>query len=108
MQIGSGFEPAGHDGFLLRVEVDRFHSLDVEIAEEGFVPAGEGEPGHRGGDADVDADHAGVEMHLELPGGIAAVGEDAGAVAVGRVAGDLDRFVNVLYAKDGEDGPEDL
>ena len=53
-----------------------------------LVPAGEREPGHRGGDADVDADHAGVEVVLELAGGPAAAGEDRGAVAIGAVAAD--------------------
>src|SRR5258707_7014297 len=46
-------EPArGHD-FLLRVKVHAFFSLDVQVAVEGFVPAGEGKHRHGRGDADV-------------------------------------------------------
>src|ERR1700722_11924590 len=82
MRIFRRREPPRHCRLLPGVEVDRFDALDVEGAEERFVPAGEGEPGHGGGDADVDADHAGVETHFEFAGEVAAVGENAGAVAV--------------------------
>src|ERR1700729_3344177 len=87
--VGSAFEPACHDRFALRVEQNRFASLDVQVAEEGLVPAGEGEPGHRSGDADVYADHSGVEVLLELAGGVAALREDRCAVAVWRFSADL-------------------
>jgi hypothetical protein len=52
-----------------------------------FQPV-KGKPGHRGGDADVDADHAGVEVVLEHARGVAVAGEDAGAVAVFGLAAD--------------------
>src|SRR6185436_3620071 len=93
MRIRGRFEPSRHRHLLLRVELDRFGALDVEVAEEGFVPAGEGEPGHGGGDADVDADHAGVEVVLELAGGVAVAGEDGGAVAVLGALADGEGFV---------------
>ena len=105
--VGGG-EPAGQGHLLLGVEGDAFGALDVQIAEEGFVPAGEGEPGHRGGDADVDADHAGVEVALELAGGVAGAGENAGAVAVFAVAADGEGFVEVFGAHDGEDRAENF
>ena len=64
----------------------------MEIAEERAVPAGERKPRHRGGDSDVDADHAGVEMLLELPSGPAAAGEDGeAAAAVHALAADGER-----------------
>src|SRR5262249_47423367 len=75
-------EPAGHRHFLLRIEVDPFRPLDVQVAEERLVPAGEREPGHRRRHADVDADHPGVETALELAGRPAAPREDGRAVAV--------------------------
>ena len=84
MRLLRALEPPRHRHLLLRVELDALGALDVQVAEEGFVPAGEGEPRHRGGDADVDADHAGVEVLLELAGGVAGSREDAGAV--GRAA----------------------
>src|SRR4051794_14677805 len=99
-----GLEPSCHGHLLLRVELDGFGALDVQIAEEAFVPAGEGEPRHRGGDADVDADHAGVEIVLELPCGIAVAGEDTGAVAVFGSLADGEGFVEVLGADNREDG----
>ncbi len=108
MSSAAHFEPAGEGHFLLRVELDAFGALDVQIAEERFVPAGEGEPGHRSGHADVDADHAGVEVPLELPGGVAGAGEDAGAVAVFAVAAHGEGIVEVLRAHDGEDRAEDF
>src|SRR4051794_5927967 len=72
-RFGGVFEPARHNRLAASVEHHRLSSLDVQVAEEGIVPAGEGEPRHRGGDADVDADHAGVEVLLELARGVAAL-----------------------------------
>jgi hypothetical protein len=102
------FEPSRHGRLLAGIELDRFAALDVEVAEEGLVPAGEGEPGHGGGDADVDADHAGVEILFELAGGVAALGEDGGAVAVGAIAAYLQGGFEAVGADDGEDGAEDF
>src|SRR5687768_7534750 len=107
-RLRRGGEPAGGDRLLPGVELDRLGALDVQVAEEGLVPAGEREPGHRGGDADVDADHAGVEVLLELAGGVAGTGEDARAVAVWALSADGEGFVEVGRADDGEDGAEDL
>src|SRR5438270_6976815 len=67
-RVARAFEPAGHGRLLLRVELDRLAALDVEVAEEGLVPPGEREPRHRRVDADVDAEHAGVEVLPDLPG----------------------------------------
>ena len=100
MRLRRRFEPARERHFLPRVELYAFGALDVEVAEEGLVPAGEGEPGHRGGDADVDADHAGVEVPFELAGGVTALGEDRGAVAVGAVAADGQGALQVVAAHD--------
>ena len=61
------------DDFLLRVELHAFLALHVQVAEEGFVPAGEREHRHRGGHADVDADHAGLDAMLEFARGLAGV-----------------------------------
>src|SRR6478736_371362 len=90
-----GLGPASESYFLAGVKLDAFGALDVEVAEEGAVPAGEREPGHRGGHADVDADHAGVEMPLELAGGVAAAGEDGGAVAEIALIADRDCFIQI-------------
>src|SRR5215469_14999449 len=62
-------EPAGGGNFLLREKLHAFFALHVQVAEEGIVPAVEGEPGHRGGDADVNADHAAVDAMFEFAGG---------------------------------------
>ena len=101
-------EPAGRDDFLLGVELHGFPALDVEVAEEGVVPAGEGEHRHRRGHADVDADHAGLHAVLELARGLAAVREDRGAVAEGGLVGLLDGAVEVVHAHDVEHGAEDF
>ena len=75
-------EPAAGGDFLLGEKLDAFAALHVEVAEEGVVPAVEGEPGHGGGDANVDPDHAAVDAVLEFARGLAGTGEDGGAVAV--------------------------
>src|SRR5258706_7054603 len=108
MPLAGAGEPSRGARLLPGVELARFGSLHGEVAEEGLVPAGEGKPGHGGGDADVDADHAGVEVLLELPGGVAAAGEDRGAVAIGAAAADVQGLFERGGADDGEDGAEDL
>src|SRR3954463_8948274 len=101
-----GLGPASQGNFLTGIELDAFVALDVQVAEERAVPAGEWEPGHRRGDADIDPDHPGVEVLLELPRRPAAAGEDGGAIAVGAVAADGQRLVEVGGADDREDRPE--
>src|SRR5262245_40537973 len=73
--------PAAHDHPLLRVEGDALLALDVQVAEEAALGAGEREHGHRRGHADIDADHAGAGAVLELAGGVAAARVDDRAVA---------------------------
>ncbi len=80
----------------------------MEVAEERRVPAAEREEGHGGGDADVDADHAGLDAVAEFTGGFAAAGEYGGAVAVGRRVGEFDGSVEVFHADDIEHRAEHL
>ena len=80
----------------------------MQVAEEGAVPAGEWEPRHRGGHADVDPDHAGIEMAFELTGGVPAAGEDGSAVAEIALVTDRDCFVQICRSDDGQDGAEDF
>src|SRR3954471_3899143 len=103
-----GLGPAGEGYFLAGVELDAFVALDVQVAEERPVPAGEREPCHRGGDADVDADHAGVEVAFEMAGGVAASSEDGGSVAVFGFLADGQCFVEVGGPYDREHGTEDF
>src|SRR3982751_2508049 len=86
-------EPSRHRRLALRVELDGLAARDVGVAEKRLVPAGEGEPRHRRGHADVDADHPGVEALLELAGGVAAAREDARAVAEIASLADRDRLL---------------
>src|SRR5580698_4619546 len=74
-------EPPRGDNLLLGVELDRLAALDMEVAEERGVPAGEGEHRHRRRDADVDPYHARLHAVLELAGRGAGRGEDGGSVA---------------------------
>src|SRR2546423_4916688 len=76
-------KPPRRHHLLLRVELDALFPLNVQITVERFVPAGEWEHRHRGGDADVDADHAGFDPMLELARGFSGMGEDRRAIAVG-------------------------
>ena len=61
-------------------EVHPVHPEDVLVPEEGLLVPGEGEEGHRHGDAHVDPHHARVAPPGELPRVVAALGEDARAV----------------------------
>ena len=85
--------PARQRHFLAGVELDAFVALNMQVAEEGAVPTGEREPGHRGWHTDIDTDHPGVEMPLELAGGVTAAGEDGGAIAEIALTADGERFI---------------
>src|ERR1039457_5107373 len=61
-------KPAGCDNLLPRVELHGLAPLDVEVAVERGVPAGEREHRHRGGHADVDPDHPGLDPVFEPAG----------------------------------------
>src|SRR5690348_16054719 len=74
--------PAAGDGLGAGVEADAFRAVHVGVAEQGVLPAAEGVEGHRDRARDVDADHPDLDVALELARGLAAGGEDRGAVAV--------------------------
>ena|SRR6266567_186083 len=63
-------EPARRGYLLLSEKLHPFPALHVQIAEKRFVPAAEGEPGHGGGHADVDAHHAATDAMLEFARGL--------------------------------------
>ncbi len=63
--------PATRDHLLAGVEVDGVGAVGVEVAVHRVLPAGEGEPGDRGGDADVDAEHPGLGAVAVAAGGLA-------------------------------------
>src|SRR4051812_4541557 len=56
---GAAREPAARHGLLAGVELDRVGPVGVQVAQERVLPAREREERDRGGDPDVDADHAG-------------------------------------------------
>jgi len=80
----------------------------VQVAEEGLLPAREGERGHRGRDADVDADHADLGVGLEAARGVAAAREDHRHVTIARAVERGEGGVEGFLADDAEDGAEDL
>ena len=67
--------------------------MRVQVAEERVLPAGEREERDRRGDADVDADHARLDLVPEAPDRRAGLGEDRRAVAEAGAVDDLDRLV---------------
>src|SRR6266542_3789010 len=101
-------EPPARDGLLAGVELDRVGAVGVEVAEEGVLPAGEREEGDGGGNADVDADHADLDVVAEATDRRAGLGEDRHAVAEATGVDDLDRLVERGDVDHAEHGPEDL
>src|ERR1017187_4883229 len=101
-------EPAAHGHFQLREELDAFFALHVQVAEEGLVPAVEREPGHGGGHADVDADHAALDAVLEFARGLARTRENGGAISIGRAVGQLNGGVEISYAHHVKHGAKDF
>ena len=70
------------DDLAAGVEVDALGAVHVGVAEEAGLPAAEAVVADRHRDRHVDADHADVDVPLELAGRAAVAGEDRGAVAV--------------------------
>ena len=101
-------EPARGGDLLARVEHDPLAALQVQVAEEGVIPAAEREVGQRRGHSHVDADHAGLDAVPELARCLAALRVDAGAVAEDGLVGRLDGRVQVIEAHDVQHRAKDL
>ncbi len=80
----------------------------MEVAEEGLIPAVEREPGHGGGYADVDANHAALDAVLKLARGLARARENGGAISIRRAVGQFNGGVEVGHAHHVEHGAEDF
>src|SRR3954454_22519077 len=78
-------EEAAGDRLLARVEVDGVGAVGVQVAQEAVLPAAEREEGHRRRDADVDADHPGLDVVAEAADRAAGLrGEGGGGCAARR------------------------
>src|SRR5687768_13198649 len=72
--------PATGDHLAAGVEVDALRAVHVRVAEQARLPPAEAVVAHRHRDRHVDADHADLDVVLELAGGAAVAREDRGAV----------------------------
>src|SRR2546421_2596221 len=86
-------EPATDHHFAIAEEVDHLTPLAVQGAEERLPGAAEGEVGHGGGHADVDAHVAHVSPVGELAGPAAVLRKDARRVAVRAVVDERDGLI---------------
>jgi hypothetical protein len=66
----------------LGVKLNAVATLTVQIAKEALVPAAEREEGHWRGNANIDANVAGVCLVPELTGAGATAGKNASHIAV--------------------------
>src|SRR5262249_7919358 len=90
--------PAVQYDLVVSVKVKALVSLNVQVAEERLVPSRKGEDGHRGGHADVDADHPAIDVARERARGAAVASEDDRAVPAGRLVGARDRVAQIFDA----------
>ena len=95
-------KPARRNGLGLGVELHHLLAVGAEVAELGAARTGETEVGNRNRDRHVDPNLADVDLVLELACHGAALGEDAGAVAVrvGIDEGDVDMFTAMQAYKE--------
>src|SRR5687768_13902397 len=94
------------------------HALDLQVlhdrveatgaAEAAVLVAAEGRAYDAGVAVGVDVDLAGLELAHERLGSADVVRPDGGSEAVLGAVSDLDRFVRVREAEDGEYGAKDL
>src|SRR4051794_752955 len=105
---GARIRPALGDDLRPRVELDPLGTVHVQVPEERALPAAEAviRDGHR--DGNVDPDHPGVHLELELAGRAAVASEDRGPIAVRVVVDQPDRGLVCRHADDGQNRPEDL
>src|SRR5512143_4221487 len=93
-------EPPRDDDLLVGEELHAVLPVRLEIAEERPLRAAEGEERHRRPHADVHPDHRHPAAVAELPGHLAARGEDRGRLGVGALVHQLEGFVQVGGAGD--------
>src|SRR5205823_2991354 len=103
-----GVGPAARDDLAPRVEVDALGAVDVRVAEQRRLPAAKRVVGDRHRNRDVDADHAGARLELELPGGAAVTREDGDTVPVRALVHELHGLVVGPRAHEREHRAEDL
>ena len=101
-------EPSGSDAFRFRIEGDAVPAHHMKVSEEGILVAGKGEVGDGHGNAHVHPHHAAMGPAHELPGIIAVLREDAGAVGKPVGVHDGQAFLKILHPLDGGHRTEDL
>src|SRR5690349_9192539 len=90
------------------IEAHALWAMLVDVAEGRALPAAEGVIGERHGDRHVDAYHADLHLAGEFARGIAVAGEDGDTVAVLVVAGKRHRLIEILGARDLQNGSENF
>src|SRR5262245_47631567 len=90
------------------VEAHAIVAVDVGIAEEAVLPSAERVVGHRHRDGDVDADHAHLDLVLELACRAAVAGEHGDAVGALVAVDEGQGLVVALPAHRAQHGAEDL
>src|SRR5712664_2553167 len=94
--------PALDDDLGFGEKLDGVAALAVEDSEETLFPSAEREIGHRGGDADIDADIPRGGLVAEFAGGGTAGGEERGLIAVGAAAQKIHGFINRIGVNETE------
>src|SRR6266851_289833 len=100
--------PALDDDFRFGEEFNRVAALAVKDAKETFFPAAEGEIGHGGGDANIDADISCRRFVTELARGGTAGCEERCLISVGTAAEKVHGLLNGISVNHAEDGTEDF
>src|ERR687885_877407 len=101
-------EPAPDHHFAIAEEVDHLTPLAVQGAEERLLSAAEGEVGHGGGHADIDAHVADVGPVGELASPAAVLRKDARRIAVRAVVDEREGLVERRSRHDRQNRAEDL
>src|SRR3954451_7726246 len=101
-------EVAARDGLLARVEVDGVGAVRVQVTQERVLPAREREERDRRGDADVDADHARLDLVTVAADPGAGLRGDRRAVTEAAAVDDGDRLVERVDVDHRQDRAEDL
>src|SRR5207248_2016232 len=96
----AGIRPAGGHDLAARVELDPLRPVHVQVAEERVLPSAETVVGNGHLDRHVHADHAHVDLELELARRSPVAREDRDAIAVRVVVDQLHRLGIVGDAND--------
>ena len=101
-------KPALDHYLLLGEELNRISSLTMHVTEEAILPTAEGEEGHWSGDANINADVAGIGLIAKASGDGAITGKQASHISVLALVHQVNSLIDVINMHHPQDRAKNL